>query len=151
MMEVDLPQHTEEELEFARNIQETLEPKLVEGEIKKFISVEGDEKPYIHQGVLEKDKIDTVVMSGSSDSGDVSWIMPMNFFLTAIWPLGVPAHSWQATSSSGSSLGMKGMLYAAKIFTAIAYDLLNNPSLVEEAKAEFNRRTKKRKYISPLK
>lgn len=52
MMEVDLPQHTEEELEFARNIQETLEPKLVEGEIKKFISVEGDEKPYIHQGVL---------------------------------------------------------------------------------------------------
>ena len=151
MMEVGLPEYTDEELEFAKDIQQTLDPKLIEGEVKKFISVENDEKPYIHQGVLEKEKVDSVILSGSSDSGDVSWIMPTNLFLTATWPLGVPAHSWQATSSSGSSQGMKGMLYAAKVFTGIAYDLLNNPSLVEEAKAEFYKRTKKRKYESPLK
>lgn len=150
MLEVDLPEYTDEELKFAKDIQGTSNPKLVEGEIKKFISIEDDEKLFIHREVLEKEKVEKVVMSGSSDSGDVSWIMPMNFFLTATWPLGVPAHSWQATSASGSSLGIKGMLYAAKIFTAVAYDLLNDSSLVEKAKNEFNRRTKNRKYVSPL-
>ena len=60
--------------------------------------------------------MNSVVVSGSSDSGDVSWIMPMNLFLTATWPLELPAHSWQATSASGSSMGMKGMIYAAKYF-----------------------------------
>ncbi|GMG97799.1 amidohydrolase [Tepidimicrobium xylanilyticum] len=150
MLEVDLPEYTDEELKFAKDIRGTSNPKLVEGEIKKFISIEDDEKLFIHREVLEKEKVEKVVMSGSSDSGDVSWIMPMNFFLTATWPLGVPAHSWQATSASGSSLGIKGMLYAAKIFTAVAYDLLNDSSLVEKAKNEFNRRTKNRKYVSPL-
>lgn len=151
MMEIGAPNYTEDEFEFAKAIQETLDPNVVEGEIKKFISTDNNEKIYIHQGVLHKEKAKTVVSTGSSDSGDVSWIMPMNLFLTATWPLGVPAHSWQATSSSGSSMGMKGMMYAAKIFAGMMYDLLNDSNLVEEAKAEFNNRTEKRKYISPLK
>ena len=151
MTEIDSPTYTKEELEFAQSIQESLDPDMVEGEIKKFISSEDDEKAYIYEGVLEKEKVDSVVVAGSSDSGDVSWIMPMNVFLTATWPLGVPAHSWQATSSSGSSIGMKGMNYSAKIFAGMMYDLLNDHSLVEEAKVEFNKRTEKRKYISPLK
>ena len=125
--------------------------KMVEAETKKFLSVKGDEKPYIHQGGVDKEKADSVVLAGSSDSGDVSWIMPMNLFLTATWPLGVPAHTWQATSASGSSLGVKGMLYAAKVFTGIAYDLLNDSALVEVAKKEFEERTKNMKYVSPLK
>lgn len=151
MTEIDSPIYTKEELEFAKAIQESLDAEMVEGEIKKFISTEDDEKSYIYQGVLDKEKVDSVEVAASSDSGDVSWIMPMNVFLTATWPLGVPAHSWQATASSGSSLGMKGMCYAAEIFAGMMYDLLNDSSLVEEARAEFNKRTEKRKYISPLK
>jgi len=76
--------------------------------------------------------------------------MPMNLFLTATWPLGVAAHSWQATASSASSIGMKGMLYASKIMASMAYDLINDPSLVKAAKDEFNKRTANRKYVSPL-
>lgn len=148
MVEIGVPSYTEEELEFAKTIQETLEPNMVEAEIKKYI--DSDEKIYLHQEVLDKEKVGSVVVSGSSDSGDVSWLMPMNLFLTATWPLGVPAHSWQATSSSGSSMGLKGMLYAAEIFSGMIYDLLNDPKLVEEAKAEFNKRTENRKYVSPL-
>lgn len=74
----------------------------------------------------------------------------MNLFLTATWPLGVAAHSWQATASSASSIGMKGMLYAGKIMASMAYDLINDPSLVKAAKDEFNKRTANRKYASPL-
>lgn len=150
MVEIGVPKYTEDEYSFAKAIQESLDPNMVEGEIKKFISSDGNKIAYIYEEVLEKDKSNLVSVSGSSDSGDVSWIMPMNLFATATWPLGVPAHSWQATSSSGSSMGIKGMIYAAKVFSGIMYDLINNPSIVEEAKAEFKKRTEKRKYVSPL-
>ena len=149
MVEIGVPSYTEDELQFAKIIQESLDPNMVRAEIKKFIH--SDEDIYIHQQVLEKDKAGSVVVAASSDSGDVSWIMPMNQFLTATWPMGVPAHSWQATASSGSSMGLKGMVYAAEVFSGMMYDLLNDSNLVEEAKAEFNKRTENRKYISPLK
>ena len=149
MTEIDPPSYTEQELEFARALQESLDPDLVEGEIHKFMTDTGD-KPYIHQGVLDQEQARSVIVSGSSDSGDVSWIIPMNLFLTAAWPLGVPAHSWQATAASGSTLGTKGMHYAAEILLGIAYDLLNDPALVETAQAEFKERTKNAKYVSPL-
>lgn len=151
MTEIGIPTYTEEELQFAKSIQESLDPNMVESEIKKFMSSDSNEKMYIHQEIVDKENTNSVVVAGSSDSGDVSWIMPMNLFLTAAWPLGVPAHSWQATSSSGSSIGMKGMLYAAKIFSGMMYDLLNDSELVEEAKAEFNKRTENRKYVCPIK
>ena len=137
MLEIDTPEYTDEELEFAQKIQESLNPELVDGEIKKYGLYDENKKIYIHKDVLSPEESKSVYITGSSDSGDVSWIMPMNLFLTATWPLGVPAHSWQATSSSGSSMGQKGMLYAAKIFTGIMYDLINNPQLVKDAKEEF--------------
>lgn len=149
MLEVGVPEYTDEELKFAKEIQESLDPKLVEGEVRKFLtSHDGD--MYIYEGVLDKEKSASVPLSGSSDSGDVSWIMPMNLFLTATWPLGVPAHSWQATSASGSSMGQKAMLYAAEIFSGMMYDILNDPSIAKEASEEFNMRTKNQKYVSPL-
>lgn len=150
MEEIDLPEYTEEELEFAKKIQDTLDPGTVESEIEKFIDSDHKENLYIHQELVAKEDSGIASLSGSSDSGDVSWIMPMNLFLTASWPLGVAAHSWQATASSGSSIGMKGMIYASEVFTGMIYDLLNDESLVEEAKAEFNRKTENRKYVSPL-
>lgn len=150
MEEIDLPEYTEEELEFAKKIQDTLDPGTVESEIEKFIDSDHKENLYIHQELVAKEDSGIASLSGSSDSGDVSWIMPMNLFLTASWPLGVAAHSWQATASSGSSIGMKGMIYASEVFTGMIYDLLNDESLVEEAKSEFNRKTENRKYVSPL-
>jgi len=149
MVEIGAPSYTPEELDFAKAIQESLDPDMVEAEIAKFMSLD-DTKPYIHQGVLDQEQAKLVVVSGSSDSGDVSWIMPMNLFLTATWPLGVPAHSWQATAASGSSLGSKGMHYAAQIFAGIIHDLLNDPGLVAAAQDEFRERTKESKYVCPL-
>ncbi|NMB19339.1 MAG: amidohydrolase [Firmicutes bacterium] len=149
MTELSPPSYDPEELEFAKALQESLDPDMVQGEIKKFMP-EGDSQPYVHQGVLDQEQAKSVVVSGSSDSGDVSWIMPMNLFLTASWPLGVPAHSWQATAASGASLGTKSALYASKILTGIMYDLLGDNSLVEAAQKEFEERTQNAKYVSPL-
>lgn len=151
MNEIDTPVYTDEELDFAKKIQNSLDKKLAEGEIRKLTpDADPNNLPPIYQGVLPEENLDAVSMSGSSDSGDVSWIMPMNLFLTATWPLGVAPHSWQATASSGSTLGSKGMLYAAKVFAGMMYDLYNDEELVDSAIKEFEERTKHNKYVSPL-
>ena len=62
MVEIGSPTYTEEELQFAKAIQETLDPNMVEAEIKKFISSDSDEKIYIHQEVLEKENVNSVVV-----------------------------------------------------------------------------------------
>lgn len=148
--EIPLPVYTEEEKKFAQEIQDSLDPDTLNKERAKFVTGKDADKICMHDTVLPKEENSKVVMAGSSDSGDVSWIMPMNFFMTATWPLGVAAHSWQATASSGSSIGMKGMMYGAKVMAGMAYDLLNDEELVKAAIAEFEERTKNNKYVSPL-
>ena len=46
---------------------------------------------------------------GSTDVGDVSWLVPTVGFTTATWVPGTPAHSWQAVAAGGMSIGHKGM------------------------------------------
>ena len=77
---------------------------------------------------------------GSTDVGDVSWVVPNSGFSTATWVPGTPAHSWQAVAAGGMSIGHKGMVNAAKTMALSVYDLLTTPSLVASARAEFERR-----------
>ncbi len=74
---------------------------------------------------------------GSTDVGDVSWLVPTVGFSTATWVPGTPAHSWQAVAAGGMSIGHKGMLMAAEVLANTAVDLINNPAIIEEAHAEF--------------
>ena len=57
--------------------------------------------------------------------------------MTTCAPVGVQAHSWQATACYGSSIGFKGMHLAAKTMALTLYDLLEDNSLIDEAKQEF--------------
>lgn len=77
---------------------------------------------------------------GSTDVGDVSWVVPNSGFGTATWVPGTPAHSWQAVAAGGMSIGHKGMLNAAKTLAFTAYDLFTDPKLVADARAEFERK-----------
>jgi aminobenzoyl-glutamate utilization protein B len=77
---------------------------------------------------------------GSTDVGDVSWVVPNSGFSTATWVPGTPAHSWQAVAAGGMSIGHKGMVNAAKTMALTVYDLLTTPALVASARAEFERR-----------
>jgi aminobenzoyl-glutamate utilization protein B len=77
---------------------------------------------------------------GSTDVGDVSWVVPNSGFSTATWVPGTPAHSWQAVAAGGMSIGHKGMVNAAKTIAMTVYDLLTTPTLVAGARAEFERK-----------
>ena len=69
--------------------------------------------------------------------GDVSWLTPTAQICTATWPSGMPAHSWQSVSVGKSTIAHKGMLLAAKVLAASVADLMENPKLLAEARAEF--------------
>ncbi|WP_343486753.1 amidohydrolase [Allomuricauda sp. d1] len=77
---------------------------------------------------------------GSTDVGDVSFVVPTVGFSTATWVPGTPAHSWQAVAAGGTSIGVKGMMVAAKTLTATAIDLFQKTDLVKKAKTEFEER-----------
>ena len=78
--------------------------------------------------------------SGSTDVGDVSWTTPTTSLATATWVPGTTAHSWQAIAAGRTSIGVKGMLVAAKTLALTARDLLSNPELLQKARAEFDER-----------
>jgi aminobenzoyl-glutamate utilization protein B len=77
---------------------------------------------------------------GSTDVGDVSWVVPTTQFFAATWVPGTPAHSWQAVASGGTTIGEKGMLVASKTLALTLADLYSDPAHIAAARAEFDRR-----------
>ena len=76
---------------------------------------------------------------GSTDVADVSWVVPTAGLRTATWVPGTPAHSWQAIAAGGTSIGLKGMMVAAKTLAMTAVDLMTDPALVADATAAYRK------------
>ncbi len=75
--------------------------------------------------------------AGSTDVGDVSWLTPTAQFNTACWTSNCPGHSWQIVSMAKTSIAHKAMLHAGQVMAAAAAELMTNPAVLAEAKAEF--------------
>lgn len=75
----------------------------------------------------------------STDSGDVSWVTPLATLNTATWVPGTSAHTWQATAAGGMSIGLKGMVVAAKTLALAVAQLYTDPDQITAAKTEFNK------------
>ena len=86
------------------------------------------------------------VGKGSTDVGDVSWVVPTAGFTTACYVPGTSAHSWQAVAAGGTSIGRKGLHLAARTMAASAWDLFQQPNTLAAAKAEQTKRLSGRKY-----
>ena len=87
---------------------------------------------------------------GSTDVGDVSWVVPTAQFRAATFVPGTPGHSWQAVACAGSSIGRKGMAVAAKVLALSAWELLTTPGQVEAARESFRKASEGRAYRSRL-
>ena len=79
--------------------------------------------------------------AGSTDVGDVSYQCPTAQIHVALWPNHVPCHSWQVVSCNKTPMAHKATVHAGKVLCAAAIDLLEQPALLEAAKAEFRQRT----------
>jgi amidohydrolase len=74
---------------------------------------------------------------GSSDVGNVSQVIPAIQPMVQIAPEGTPIHSRAFAEAAVTPLARDGMLKAAKIMAMTTCDLLANPTLVKEARREF--------------
>ena len=141
MQNIELPQWTEEEVKFATELNE--------------------QSPMYEQfkaaGKLDNGPIATDIAGiaraygyGSTDVGDVMHIVPTAFVGTATYNLAAPGHSWQITACAGMSIGHKGMLFGSKVLAAAGLELVENPELIEKAKAEFAEKMHGRTYNCPI-
>jgi aminobenzoyl-glutamate utilization protein B len=89
-------------------------------------------------------------MIGSTDLGDVSWVVPTIEARVACHAVGTPGHSWQITAQGKVPAAHKGMVHAAKVMAAVATDCLTDATLIARAKADHAARTAKTPYDCPL-
>lgn len=116
---------TPEEIDFAKKIQ----------------SATG--KPQIGMDTKISDEIEETLKNpggGSTDVGDVSWVVPTVRLRSTVAPAGTPWHSWAVVACGGMSIGHKGMVYATKALAMTMVDLFKEPKLRDEIKAEWKER-----------
>jgi aminobenzoyl-glutamate utilization protein B len=137
--ELGVPKFNSNELDFAKEIRKTFnqEERVTDGEKSLADSL----MPY---------SFDAGIGYGSSDVGDVSWIVPTVQCGTACFALDTAFHTWQVVSQGATSIGHKGMLHAAKVMGLTALELLLHPEIVIEAKEEHKKKLDKTSYVSPI-
>ena len=151
MREIGVPKCNDKDLKFAEEITKTITPKMKIAQLRK------SKRPRWERLVnkLIDDEItdpwgEGEVSHGSTDVADVSWQTPTVEFSTATWVLGTPAHSWQAVAQNGVGIGHTSLIFAAKVMTATAIDLLTNKDVLNKAKEEHRQRIGNKQYKSPI-
>ena len=87
---------------------------------------------------------------GSTDVGDVSYVVPTGEIRAVTAPVGTPGHSWQFCAAAGSRIGRRGMLFASKVLATAACELMRGPALLAKARDEHRRATAEAPYVSPV-
>lgn len=77
---------------------------------------------------------------GSTDVGDISYIVPEITLNAVTAPYKAPWHSWVVVACGGMSIGHKGMLFAAKSLGNTMVDLFEDEQLRKDIRAEFLKR-----------
>jgi aminobenzoyl-glutamate utilization protein B len=136
LKKVGPPSFTDEETLFARRLQQPL------------IETFGEEFPLALDQSVHEETASSSGSKGSTDVGDISWKAPTGGLRATCFPADSPGHSWQNVASIGSSIGEKGILYAAQTLAVTALDLLERPDLVAAARADWEQRMKDKKYTT---
>jgi aminobenzoyl-glutamate utilization protein B len=87
---------------------------------------------------------------GSTDVGDVSWVVPTVQVHAPTVAIGTPFHTWQVVAQGKSPHAHKAMVQAAKAMAGLGVRALTEPDLIAAAKADLKKRTTRTPYVSPL-
>ncbi|WP_103104331.1 M20 family metallopeptidase [Brevibacillus reuszeri] len=156
--ELGVPEFDQNEKEFARQIRTTIPDSDKNSELQMIAKVLGAKGKGMAEQLKEQELSSILMplmpaarlMSGSTDVGDVSWIIPTVQCSTTCFAMGTQLHSWQAVAQGGTSIGHKGMLHAGKIMAATAVEMMLNPELIAEAKAELVEKLDGATYVCPI-
>jgi len=126
--------YTPEEIAFAKKIQE----------------VQGGEQTGLDGKIHPLKATEQHPQGGSTDVGDISWIVPEITVLVTTAPANTAWHGWSVVACGGMSIGHKGMLFAAKSLAMTMVDLFENPQLRTDIRKEFDERKAGHVYKSYL-
>ena len=87
---------------------------------------------------------------GSTDVGDVSWVVPTVQVHSPTVAIGTPFHTWQVVAQGKSPDAHKAMVQAAKAMAGLGVKALTEPELIAAARADLEKRTARTPYVSPL-
>lgn len=116
--------YTAEEIAFAKKIQE----------------VQGGEQIGLDGKIHPLKETQEHPTGGSTDVGDISWIVPEITLVATTAPPNTAWHGWSVVACGGMSIGHKGMLLAAKSLAMTMVDLFENEQLRKDVRAEFEQR-----------
>ena len=113
-----------------------------------------------HEAGVAEDGLDTGIRKlaadvepmegGSTDVAEVSYLTPTVGLTVTTVGEHLPWHSWQATASHGTPAATRAAVVAATVMALTAVDLLTQPALVEQAHADWLKRTGGKPYVSPI-
>lgn len=132
LIAAETPEYTPQEEAFAKALQDSMDPDSVKREKKLY-----GEDEVMFRGVAPREQWIRTPLTASSDSGDISQIMPLCLIQAACWPLGCAPHTWQTSAAAGSTFGEKGALFAAKAIAGTAVDLFTKPEVAGKIQKEF--------------
>lgn len=89
-------------------------------------------------------------MGGSTDVGDVSWVVPTVQAYGPTLAIGTQLHTWQVVGQGQSPFAHKGMAATAKVMAATGLAALESRELRDAAWADLKRRRKGQVYRSPI-
>jgi len=142
-------EYTADELAYAAEINKNM-PQGNREYVQKMLNLTDEQvsKPLIGDYKAADDE--HVVLTGSTDVGDVSWVSPLSMLRTTCWPVNAPGHSWGVVATGSMSIGHKGMMYAAKVMAVSALELYTNPAKLKAVREEFEARIARTSYVNPL-
>ena len=157
LTEIGVPEYTDAEWQYANALKSTYDshgaiPSLaasLDPEAKKDVAALSDNGNLAINNFVAPLYTGDAFSPGSTDVGDVSWQTPTAQVYTACFTSGAPGHSWQNVSVGKTSIGHKGLIYAAKVLAATAVELFEDPALIESAKKEWRARASEG-YVCPI-
>jgi aminobenzoyl-glutamate utilization protein B len=147
MEELGPPHFDEQDKDFAEKIRSTLTEKDI-ASVYRSIGMDPTERPLADFLVPLDAKRNPQI--GSTDVGDVSWVVPTVQVHAPTVAIGTPFHTWQVVAQGKTPAAHKAMVQAAKAMAGLGIKALMEPDLIAAAKADLKKRTARRPYISPL-
>jgi len=147
MEELGPPHFDAEDEDFARKIRATLTEKDI-ASVYHAIGMDPTDRPLADFLVPLDAKRNPLV--GSTDVGDVSWVVPTAQVHAPTVAIGTPFHTWQVVAQGKSPAAHKAMVQAAKAMARLGVEALTQPTLIAAAKADLKKRTARTPYVSPL-
>jgi aminobenzoyl-glutamate utilization protein B len=147
MEELGAPHFDDADRAFATEIRKTFGEGSVEA-VYKTIGMAPTDAPLADFTVPLDARRDPAV--GSTDVGDVSWVVPTVQAHAPTVAIGTPFHTWQVVAQGQSPAAHKAMVQVAKAMAATGAALVQDAALLAAAKADLAARIGPRGYSSPL-